>query len=70
MLGIFSKRNRPLHMGRFPMEKIKRVDEPTTLITDNIQRLPKRAGFFVRAFLAISAPRPARKSAASSPRTP
>ena len=64
MLGMFSKRNRPLHMGRFPMEKIKQVDEPTTLITGDIKRVPKRAGFFVRAFSAISAPRRERRSAA------
>ena len=57
MLGIFSKRNRPLHMGRYPMEKINRVEVPTTLITDNIKRLPKRAGFFVRAFFGDLGPK-------------
>ena len=41
---------RPLHMGRYPMETIKRVDEPTTLILrDEIKRVPKRAEFFNRA---------------------
>ena len=57
MLGLFTKRRRPLHMGRFPMEKIKRVNEPTTLITENIKRLPKRAGFFVRAFFGDLGPK-------------
>ena len=56
MLGIFSRRGRPLHMGRFPMERIPRVDRPTTLITDGVQRVPKRAGFFVRAFFGDLGP--------------
>ncbi|MCP3988884.1 MAG: Fe-S protein [Actinomycetia bacterium] len=42
--------HRPLHMGRYPMERIKRVDEPTTLIIDDeIERVPVRAGGFPRA---------------------
>ena len=41
---------RPVHMGRYPMEQIKRVDQPTTLILrDEIQRVPKRADLFTRA---------------------
>jgi ferredoxin len=41
---------RPLHLGRYPMERIKRVDEPTTLILrDEIRRMPKRADLFTRA---------------------
>jgi len=49
-MRIFSRKKRPMHMGRYRMEKIRRVDKPTTLITDNIKQVPKRAGFFVRAF--------------------
>ena len=49
-MRIFSSKKRPLHLGKYPMEKIKRVDRPTTLITDDVKRVPKRAGFFVRAF--------------------
>ncbi len=42
--------HRPLHMGRYPMERIKRVDEPTTLIIeDEVPRVPVRAGGFPRA---------------------
>lgn len=42
--------HRPLHMGRYPMEKIDRVDEPTTLIIDDeVPRVPVRAGGFPRA---------------------
>ncbi|MBI4263686.1 MAG: reductive dehalogenase [Acidobacteria bacterium] len=37
-----------MHLGTYPMEKIKRVDRPTTLITDAVQRVPKRANFFIR----------------------
>ena len=40
---------RPLHLGRYPMEKIKRVPQPTTRITDDVPRMPKRANFFVRS---------------------
>jgi ferredoxin len=41
---------RPLHLGRYPMERIPRVDEPTTLVLrDEIRRLPKRADLFTRA---------------------
>ncbi len=42
--------SRPVHMGRYEMEKIKRVDEPTTLIiAEEIRRVPKRADLFTRA---------------------
>jgi reductive dehalogenase len=41
---------RPLHMGRYPMETIRRVDEPTTLvIREEMARVPKRGDFFKRA---------------------
>ncbi|RJF95195.1 4Fe-4S dicluster domain-containing protein [Noviherbaspirillum saxi] len=41
---------RPLHLGRYPMEKIKRADEPTTLVLrEEIRRVPKRGDFFKRA---------------------
>ena len=41
---------RPSHASRFPMEKIRRVAEPTTLILeDEVPRVPKRANFFTRA---------------------
>ncbi len=41
---------RPLHLGRYPMESLKRVPEPTTLILrDEIIRNSKRADLFTRA---------------------
>lgn len=43
---------RPLHMGAYPMEKIKRADEPTTLVLrEEIRRIPKRGDFFNRALV-------------------
>lgn len=42
--------NRPTHASRYPMEQVKRVDRPTTLINDDeIPRVPYRAAFFERA---------------------
>ena len=41
---------RPMHLGRYPMEMLKRVPEPTTLvIREEIGRVPKRGDFFTRA---------------------
>lgn len=41
---------RPSDGSRFPMEKIRRVAETTTLILeDEVPRVPKRANFFTRA---------------------
>jgi reductive dehalogenase len=48
--GRLNGDHRPLHMGRYPMERIKRVSEPTSLvIEDEVPRVPKRAAFFERA---------------------
>jgi reductive dehalogenase len=53
---------RPVHSGRYPMETIKRVDEPTTLvIREEIARLPKRADFFHRAEAGDMGERPQRE---------
>ena len=41
---------RPFYLGRYPMERIPRAAEPTTLVLrDEIQRVPKRADLFTRA---------------------
>lgn len=41
---------RPVHLGRYAMERIHRVNEPTTLVLrDEIRRVPKRADMFTRA---------------------
>ncbi|MFM9884697.1 MAG: Fe-S protein [Burkholderiales bacterium] len=53
---------RPLHLGRFAMEKIKRVDEPTTLVLrDEIRRMPKRADLFTRALAGDLGEKPAQE---------
>ncbi len=41
---------RATHLSRFPMETVKRVERPTTLILDDeVPQVPKRAAFFQRA---------------------
>lgn len=46
-----NRRNgRATHLGNYPMETVKRVDRPTTLIFDDeVPQVPKRAAFFERA---------------------
>lgn len=49
-MNLLARRNRPLHLGPYRMEKIKRVDAPTTLIIeDEVKRVPKRGDGFERA---------------------
>ena len=44
------RKSRPTHLGSYPMETLKRVDRPTTLILDEeVPQVPKRAAFFDRA---------------------
>ena len=41
---------RASHLSRYPMETVKRIERPTTLILDDeVPRVPKRAAFFQRA---------------------
>ncbi|MXZ15683.1 MAG: Fe-S protein, partial [Acidimicrobiales bacterium] len=57
-------RHRPWHLGRYPMEKVKRVDEPTTLIIgDEVTRPAARHNFFVRAGAGDLGPRPRKEVA-------
>lgn len=60
-MKFLSRRKRPPHLGPYPMEKIRRVDKTTTLITGNIKRVPKRASFFVRSRFGDLGPGPARE---------
>jgi reductive dehalogenase len=49
-LERWRQRRRQTHLSKYPMETVKRVDKPTTLILeDEVPRVPKRAGFFERA---------------------
>jgi reductive dehalogenase len=44
------REKRASHLSQYPMEQVKRVDRPTTLILDEeVPRVPKRALFFRRA---------------------
>jgi reductive dehalogenase len=44
-----SGESRAVHRGTYPMEKVKRVDKPTTFIdAASVERVPKRADFFSR----------------------
>ncbi len=44
------QKKRKTHLSRFPMETVKRIERPTTLILDDeVPQVPKRAAFFQRA---------------------
>ena len=44
------QRERPSHWSQYPMETIRKVPRPTTLVLeDEVPRVPKRAAFFERA---------------------
>jgi len=44
------RRKRATHLSHYPMEQVKRIERPTTLIIDDeVPRVPKRAAFFQRA---------------------
>jgi reductive dehalogenase len=57
----FKKRlfaGRPFHLGPYPMETLKRVPEPTTLIdAENVPRIPKRHDMFIRAAIGDLGPK-------------
>ncbi|MGI9621347.1 MAG: Fe-S protein [Acidimicrobiales bacterium] len=54
--------HRPWHLGRYPMERVKRIDEPTTLIIeDEVERVPVRHNFFTRARAGDLGERPQRE---------
>ncbi len=64
-------RHRPWHLGRYPMEKVKRVDEPTTLIIpEEVQRPSARHNFFVRARAGDLGARPKTEVARFIPKAP
>lgn len=54
--------SRASHMSRYPMEQVRRVNRPTTLILDDeVPRVPKRAAFFERALRGDLGERTARE---------
>ena len=53
---------RASHLGAYPMEQVKRVERPTTLILDDeVPRVPKRAAFFERALRGDLGPKAQRE---------
>ncbi|MCZ6764328.1 MAG: NAD-binding oxidoreductase, partial [Alphaproteobacteria bacterium] len=53
---------RATHLSRYPMEQVRRVDKPTTLILeDEVPRVPKRAAFFERALRGDLGPKAQRE---------
>jgi reductive dehalogenase len=49
-MGLLARRKRPMDLGPYPLEKIRRVDQPTTLIIEaEVKRVPRRADGFERA---------------------
>lgn len=51
-------KGRPFHLGLYPMETVKRVAEPTTLIdAPNVPRIPKRHDMFIRASIGDLGPK-------------
>ena len=67
-MGILSRKRRPPHLGRYKMEKIKRVDKPTTFISDDVKRVPMRANFFTRAAMGDLGKRRNTSASSASPR--
>ena len=63
-------RHRPLHWGLYPMERVKRSEATTTLITDEIPRVPKRAAFFSRALAGDLGPKAQRERGRFATKTP
>jgi ferredoxin len=64
-------RHRAWHLGRYPMERVKRVDQPTTLVVpEQIQRPAARHNFFVRARAGDLGPRPKQEVARFIPKAP
>ncbi len=63
--------HRPWHLGRFPMERITRVERPTTLIVeDEVERMPARHNMFVRARAGDLGARPQKEVARFIPKAP
>jgi len=51
-LERWRRKRRPSHLGPYPVEDLKRIDRPTTLIIDDeVPRVPSRANFYVRTAL-------------------
>ena len=58
------------HLGPYPMEKLKRVERPTSIITDNIPRFDERQHGFARAMRSEYGPATAQEIARFVPKYP
>lgn len=56
--------------GPYPMEKLKRVSQPTTKITDNIMQVSERDSGFIRAALGQFGPLPKKELSRFIPKEP
>jgi reductive dehalogenase len=65
------RKRRPGEWGKYPMEKVKRVERTTTLILDDeVPRLPKRGGGFARARMGDYGEKAAREVSRFASKTP
>src|SRR4030043_28560 len=58
------------HLGHYPMEKLKRVDMPTTRITDNVSRFDERQHGFARVMRGELGPVPQKEMMRFVPKFP
>jgi reductive dehalogenase len=58
------------HLGPYPMEKLKRVDRPTSIITDDIPRFDERQHGFARVMRGDFGPAPAQQMMRFVPKFP
>jgi len=58
------------HLGPYPMEKLKRVDRPTSIITDDIPRFDERQHGFARVMRGDLGPAPAQQMMRFVPKFP
>jgi len=66
-----ARSRRPGEWGKYPMERIRRVTETTTLIIESeVPRLPKRAGGFARARMGDYGEKAAREISRFASKTP
>ena len=54
--NLYGLSNKKLQCGPYPVEKLKRVAQPTTKITGNISQVSERDSGFIRAALGQFGP--------------
>ena len=62
-LERWRRRRRPSHLGPYPVESVRRVEKPTTLIfEDEVPRVPTRANMYVRTHFGDLSQKAAREA--------